>query len=299
MNILLTGGTGFIGSYVLEILKKNNNSKILVLSRSKNKKTINDNVIWHSCDLSESNSYKNIVHEFAPNILIHLSWEGIPDFSYKMCLKNLNSSIELINIVASSSSIKKILVTGSCFEYNKFQGECNETHNCVSKDYFTWSKNAVLDYLKLKCTENNISYSWSRLFYVYGPGQREKSLIPVLINFINQNQVPELRTPKNSNDFVYVEDVAKCIVEMSLNFTSSGIYNIGSGQSTPILDITKIAENIINNDNKLTKKLFKNSIKSLKTVDFWANLDKTKKDFKWLPETSLHTGISKLINHNL
>ena len=33
------------------------------------------------------------------------------------------------------------------------------------------------------------------------------------------------------------------------------------------------------------------------TKDFWANLDKTKKDFKWLPETSLHSGISKLINH--
>ena len=111
MNVLLSGGTGFIGSYVLEILN-NNNFSILVLSRSEKeiKSSYKSNILYHKCDLSKPVSYEKKVKEFSPNILIHLSWEGIPDFSYKMCLKNLNSSIDLINIVANCSSIKKIIV---------------------------------------------------------------------------------------------------------------------------------------------------------------------------------------------
>ncbi len=76
MRILLTGGTGFIGNEVLQILQ-NKKNKILILTRKsiKNKK----NLEFYKCDFFKPNSYTKKINEFDPNIVVHCLWYGIPD----------------------------------------------------------------------------------------------------------------------------------------------------------------------------------------------------------------------------
>ena len=80
MRIVLTGGTGFIGSKILSELNKKN-FKILVLSRKKNKNK--KKISFLKCDLFKPSSYIKKLKNFNPNVLIHCAWYEIPKLSKK------------------------------------------------------------------------------------------------------------------------------------------------------------------------------------------------------------------------
>ena len=72
----------------------------------------------------------------------------------------------------------------------------------------------------------NIQLFWMRIFYVYGPRQRSKSLIPTILTKLIEGQLPDLRTPKNSNDFVYIDDVVDAFTKSISIDNDSMIYHL-------------------------------------------------------------------------
>ena len=116
---------------------------------------------------------------------------------------------------------------------------------------------------------------------------------------ILKNKVPELNTPKNSNDFIHVDDVARCICEMVISKIDSGIYNIGNGFSNSVLKITEIVENEILQSNKITNSLIKKTLNSDKNIDFYADLTKTSKNLNWKPKYSINDGIKDYLKNKI
>ena len=295
MKILITGGTGFIGIPVINSLIENiNDVQILNLTR-KNLDSNSKQLENYKCDLLNPKTYLSRLEEFQPEVLIHLAWEGIPDFSLEVCTKNVLLSISLIESVTKLKSCKKIVVTGTCFEYNNKIGICNEDDTVIPKDYFTFAKKMVLSFLELECSKNKIVYCWTRLFYVYGPNQRSGSLIPTLITTLKSGKIPNLRTPKNENDFIHVNDVADGLMKLTLTNMQSGIFNFGSGISIPVAEVSRIVELAIKGNDQLTKELINKTIKSEKTVNFYANMAKTNKILCWLPQRKISKEIRTLI----
>ncbi len=296
MKILLTGGAGFVGKSVIESLISNlPDCSILSLTRNATSNPFHRRMEWFECDLGDSSTYADRVKQFSPDVVIHLAWDGIPDFSLEKCLQNIQLSIDFFKIIFSCKSIKKIIVTGSCFEYNRLNGLCSETDICISKDYFTWSKNVLRDFLQVETKKLDIVFCWARLFYVYGPHQRSASLIPTIIHSLSSGKIPDIRTPANSNDFIFVDDVASGILEMIKNEIQSSIFNFGSGVSTAILDVCKICDLSINGSLTLSSPLENLAQNSVKTVDFWADIEWSKSKLNWKPVTSLQEGIAKTL----
>ena len=192
-------------------------------------------------------------------------------------------------------SLEKIIVTGSCWEYSKKIGFCLETENVVSSNYFTWAKNSLRDFLQFECLQNNITLIWARLFYVYGPDQRKESLLPTVIQNIQSKTVPAIRTPSNSNDFIYIDDVTEGLLHFAQQKIPSGIYNLGWGKSTSIIDIIATIESIMHHSNKITSTLVENM--PIKDTDFWAEMSRTRETLNWGPQTSIEIGVLKMINH--
>ena len=97
MRVLVTGASGFIGLSVISHLTKIN-CQVLAISR----KTVNatgTNTRWLSADLSNPSTYKDSITSFSPEVVIHLAWQDIPDFSFENSCQNLNQSLELLKIV--------------------------------------------------------------------------------------------------------------------------------------------------------------------------------------------------------
>jgi nucleoside-diphosphate-sugar epimerase len=299
MKFLITGATGFIGQPLVHKLIKQGHT-VLALSRSEFLQPVNNNsgqLIYLQSSLNLDNKALERIKEFEPDILLHLAWEKIPDFSFETSFENLQNHIDFFQHIFSITSLKKIIVTGSCWEYNKKMGVCAESDIYVSDNFFTWAKNSLRDFLQFECLQKNTNFIWSRVFYVYGPQQRKESLIPTVIENIQNGLMPELKTPSNANDFIYVDDVAEGLLQFAINEIPSGIYNLGSGESTPVIDIVSLIENSLNGNEILSKELLTRATHLNKDTDFWADMTKTFSTIKWKPRTNLAMGIEKIINY--
>ena len=206
---------------------------------------------------------------------------------------NQNQAIEFLSFVTGIESCKKILVSGSCWEYDRVQGECLANDIGAPKDHFTWAKHSIYSWLEMTCKQKVISFGWLRIFYVYGPKQRPASLIPSILMHLKNKELPQIKTPKNASDYVFIDDVVDAFALATENQFSSGIYNLGAGISTSVLEICRYAEQIVYNSSDLTQQLEKETQSSVSSIDFWADIEKTKEHLGWEPKTSLLNGITK------
>lgn len=291
MRIFVTGGTGFIGTHVVSELKREGNTLLLLSSNSKTTNKNIENII--NGNLSNINNWKKKVEHFQPELGIHMAWEDIPNYDSKTSIRNLKYGLDLITMLAELEC-KRVICTGSCWEYGKQKGKISEDVLLKPLGAFPIAKNSLYELGKEIAKEKNMQFIWTRLFYVYGPGQKEKSLIPHIINCAQKSKTPDIKTPYAKNDFIYVGDVAKAISSISKNYNQNAVYNIGSGYSTSAQEIAKIICDKFNlkyDENKT------NIPKNNSIVDFWADISKIKIDCNWEPKINIKEGILKTINY--
>ena len=296
MRILMTGATGFIGKHLLRILTLENHDLLLIVRDRETVSSLSAGKVKALAgNLNDFESVKIPIKEFNPQVVIHLAWQGIPDFSEGMSFVNLQQSIYFFNFLVQETRCRKIIVSGSCFEYGQSQGPCLESQPSLPNSFFTWAKLSLYNYAFLLCQPKGIALIWFRFFYVYGPGQKRKSLIPAVVDSFVSNATPVLNNPFNANDFIFVEDIARAL-NLSLDKKmDSGIYNLGSGHSTSVIKICEIVEQEILGQTRLSERIKKES-KNSQTINFWADLSKTQNAFGWVPPTGIEEGIKQYIS---
>ena len=290
MRVFITGSTGFVGRHVMAEIHASGHD--ILASTLEEDKTENNpsNIHWFYGDLADLKFLETELKSFNPDVVIHLAWQGIPDYSDSISRINLNNSIDLLDYVLNKTNCRKIIVSGSCWEYGKDKGACKEDEPAIVNSYFTWAKHTLNQYLSIKCAEKGVILNWFRLFYVYGPGQRKRSLIPTLIKSIGESKTPLTNTPMNKNDFVFVGDVAKAFAKVVDIDISSGVYNLGSGASISVYDICRIVEKHLSGSSIISRNVL-DSGEQTKNVDFWADMNKTNQALNIPIITTLEDGI--------
>ena len=287
MNILITGGTGFLGRNFYDVLnKKKDKLRLLVLSRYIQKKN-NNQFIKSSLRISKKN-YNKIV-DFQPNIILNFAWEGIPNFSKQKCKKNLSDQKHFLTLVSKINSIKKIISIGSCLEYKKKFGECREIDKLNLSNPFSKSKVELSCFLKNLCKKKNIKFIWLRVFYIFGPYQKTHSLIPTIISSIKKRKKLQINRFNNQNDFIYVKDACNLIYRFFSNKVDSGVYNIGSGKLTKVITIINKLYQYYGIKKILTCEKFDKNIH--------ASQNKIRKNFKKFRFTKLDTALKETIKY--
>ena len=217
----------------------------------------------------------------------------IPDFSFETSNNNLSQSLEFLSFISSLPSCKKILVSGSCWELSQTQGKPSSGHQVKRVKDFIWAKNSLLSWLEKECLEKSIKLSWFRIFYVYGPRQREESLIPSILKSLKLGRFPEIKSPYASNDYIFVKDVVSAFLLAISKDAVSGIYNLGSGKFSSVIEICRLSELLVLGSDKFTKNLKENLKLEKKTPNYLADITKTTHTFGWEPKVSLEKGIEE------
>jgi nucleoside-diphosphate-sugar epimerase len=294
MRVILTGGTGFIGYPVLKKLMALDH-EVLLLGR--NFSLVNNlKVKKIKLDLNNFIEERNKILEFKPEAVLHLAWQGIPDYSEEMSKLNFNNSFNFINFLIENTECKKIIIPGSCWEYNdgNIIGQCSEDIKINPRKPFSIYKKKLFDQLIDKTEKYKIIFNWPRLFYVYGPYQKKTSLIPMLLDSFLNNIEPNIKSPNNKNDFIFIDDVVKILMFMLQSSLPSGVYNVGTGITTEIAKLSDLMKNFLKINNNFFYK--KNKIKKdTQQINFFADTRKLKKYFSGLEFENINSGLYKTI----
>jgi UDP-glucose 4-epimerase len=285
MKIFITGGSGFIGKHVVNKLAKEGHSLMLLIRN----KVQSDYPLIRG-DLSDISLWYKKLSAFAPECAIHLAWEGIPDYSSNISITNLVNGLRLYQALVKIGC-KNILTTGSCFEYGNAQGRISEEYIC-SQDInsFAAAKRALYSIGSKISEESETKFLWARLFYVYGPGQRNEALIPSIIHSLQAGILPELKNPLSIHDYIYVKDVADAIIRLLLKGKNSGIYNIASGKTVTVRQIMQIIAKKYGINLPLKQSF-------VHINSFYGNTEKINKETGWFVQTSLQQGINETIKY--
>ncbi len=259
MNILVTGGSGFVGKNLLEVLP--NSSRVIAISRKKRNSYNKKNIKFFKSSLKLNNSTFEKIKKFRPKVLVHMAWSGIPDYSKKNSNKNLKEQIFFFKKILLINSIKKILVTGSC-------SEKKEKYQFTSK-YFVNAKKALNTFLKKKCKEIDVKLIWLRLFFLFGKYQKKNSLISYLISNIKKNKKILIKKPNAIVDYIYIKSACEIMKILLFNYNRSLEVDIGSGSGYKISEIAKLLQDYKKNI------FYKNKLRRYKKNVFKAKLNKT------------------------
>ncbi len=289
MRTFVTGGSGFVGRPTLDELKKRGHH-LLVLSRKNHRE---HGIDFIKGDLSNIAKWKSRLRKFKPEAAVHLAWEGIPDFSYANCTKNLEGGLALFAALADVGC-KKIVATGSVFEYGDRAGKVDERMHISPPNALVAAKHSLHLMGEELAKEKDMDFIWLRAFNVYGGGQRPGSLIPYIMRCVAGNIPLTLKNPFAQGDFIYVADVAQAIADAVVRGKGRATYNVASGKLIPVKDIAKmVCEGM--GASKDYYRHFALTAKGKPTGGCYAELKNIRKKIGWRPATDIKTGIRKTI----
>ncbi len=290
MRVLVTGATGFIGVRLCEALA-NRGHEILGLSRNL---PVERNKLLHVLHFNYQmgDDLPEDVVNFSPEVIVHLAWDGIPDFSATKCYSNVVTQIKFLAETKKLPNLVKILVAGSCAEYGSKSGICHEAEKYPPNNYFSWAKQTLENYFNLFCKEKEIQLLWFRVFFVYGPGQRSASLIPYLLNTFLSGKNPEIKNSNAANDFIYVDDVVDAFLRGVELDGAVGTINLGSGKLTAVEEVAKIAERACKKNMKLQENFLAEFSIEKSILAMTADISNAKAILGWAPKVSLTKGIA-------
>lgn len=244
MKIFLTGGTGFIGTHVINQLHKAGH-EVVALRRpgSRTRLPLEKQPEWIEGALNDD-------HRTALkgcDVLMHLA-SHTPNAPYAElgeCLFwNVSAAMKLAE-QALETGIEDYVIAGSCFEYGHAAYQTGllapDTPLEPSLSYPT-SKAAASVAFTGWAREKGLRLKLIRIFQAYGPGEGEKRLWPALCRAAEAGEDFRMTKGEQQRDFIRVEDVARCFVQsLPLDIVEKGeplITHAATGKPQTLLDFS-------------------------------------------------------------
>jgi UDP-glucose 4-epimerase len=233
MHCLVTGASGFLGSYVVRELLARKHEVVLLLRPGSRTDRIND-CLHRVCILRGSMDNTSELEKYlsAKPIegVVHLAWLGVAAEDrnrVEQITYNVLHTVALWKVL-SASGCRCFLGLGSQAEYGLCSGRINENTRTAPVTAYGSAKLALGVLLQRLCTIEEMRFVWLRLFAAFGPGDDERNMVPTLIRTLLARNRPRLTAGEQIWDFLYVEDAAKAIC-MALECKAEGFFNLASG----------------------------------------------------------------------
>ena len=234
MKVLVTGASGFIGRHLVASLLKTGHS-IVASSTSALKASQFEwfqDVRFIEYKIREHYDEQDLFAFFEePDVMIHLAWEGLPDFKGMHHIeRNLPSHLNFLgNLI--NNGLTDLTVTGTCLEYGMVEGELNEDMPPQPVVKYAVAKDRLRQAIELFGSAIALDFKWVRLFYMYGEGQHPKSLIPQLDRAIQNGDLEfDMSGGEQLRDYLHVSKVAELLSTITLQSETTGVINCCSGQ---------------------------------------------------------------------
>jgi len=239
VRILLTGATGFIGSHVARALIREGHEVHVVVRAESNLGRIED--LASSLHLIKGDvlSPTFVLQPSAFDLGIHLAWYVEPGKYLHQPQKKdwIAASLRLANALRDGGC-RRFIGTGTSFEYAPSDLPQRESSPTRPTTAYGQAKLELFEALQ----SIDIELAWVRPFYLYGPDEDHRRLVPVVINSLLRGQETKLVPGERVRDYLHIEDVASAICAVA-GSRLTGAVNIASGIPVTVREIAlKIGE---------------------------------------------------------
>lgn len=251
-RVFISGGSGVIGTALTNFLREQGASLFIGDLKPQPKEWTD--LKYREGDLITLN--KNEIQEFAPEVYFHLAATfersiETHDFWHENFHHNILLSHHLLSLQKDLPSLKTIVFASSYLIYNPesylfsqpqtHSIPLRETQNTAPRNLCGMAKMLhEQELLFIKKFRPDLQVVNARIFRSYGKNSRD--IISRWVRALLRKEPIQVYCPEGRFDFVYAEDVAKALMDLSqTNF--SGIVNIGNGHSRPITDVLAVLKN--------------------------------------------------------
>ena len=324
MNIIVTGGAGFIGSEFVRMLAEKPENQILVLDnltyagnlanifeevKSGHEKTDytnyeNKNIVFQKIDISDPEArLDKIFDSFKPDYVVNFAAESHVDNS-------LNAPSMFLQ--SNTNGVSNLL--HYCNEYHKSRGlkkvvqiSTDEVYGSLSRDEEPWLENAPLyprnHYSASKAAAEMVANAYfeteglpvviTRSSNNYGPYQYPEKLVPLFVtNILLNKKIPVYGDGTNIRDWLHVRDNCEAIYAAMRMGSVGQTYNIAGENERTNIEITNLILNFMKQPHSAIE-----YVKDRKGHDFRyaVNCDKIKNELKWRPKINFTHGLQAVV----
>lgn len=326
MNILVTGGAGFIGSaFIRYVLSQTNHSVINIdkLTYAGNLDSLSDvtkslNYIFKQVDICHLEEVRRIFETFAPDLVIHLAAESHVDRSIDGPGAFIQTNIVgTYNLLEVSREYFNSLEASKKEHFRFHHVSTDEVYGDLhgTDDFFTETTPYAPSspYSATKASSDHLVRAWYRTFKLpvivtncsnnYGPYQFPEKLIPLMIlNALEGKKLPVYGSGEQIRDWLYVDDHARALYQVLMKGRVGETYNIGGFNEKKNIDVVKTICGLL--DELVPNRLGLTQYSDLITyvtdrpghdLRYAIDASKIRNELGWKPSESFNSGIRKTV----
>ncbi|WP_412709737.1 NAD-dependent epimerase/dehydratase family protein [Atrimonas thermophila] len=300
MKVLVSGGAGFIGSHVVDNYLAAGYQVVVVDDLSTGKKAnLNPAATFYQVDITDSAALRRVFEEEKPDIINHHAAQinlrrSVEDPTFDAWI-NILGSLNLIELSRQFQVEKFVFAsTGGAIYGEPNVLPVKESAATSPLSPYGVAKRSVEMYLEYYHRVWGLEYVALRYGNVYGPRQDPQGEAGVVAIFCGRilrgKPCVVFGDGRKTRDYVYVEDVARA--NLLAVFAPSGVYNIGTGRETSVLELVELLEKI---SGRKVEVVFEKERKG-EINHIALSCEKARRILGWVPEVDLWEGLKKTFN---
>lgn len=258
-TILVTGGTGFIGSHLVEALVEKGASVIVpfieILTQSLFVVNgLEEKAFVQKINITDYKSLHKLISEKQVDYIIHLAAQTLVTKAYldpyETLETNIMGSVNILESARKIASVKGVVVASSDKAYGKTKNAYTESSPLAGDHPYDVSKSSADLISQAYAKTYGLAVVVTRFGNIYGEGDLHfERIIPGICKAIIKNEILEIRSDGSYiRDYLYVKDVVEGYIHLliGINAFKGETYNFSSTETLSVLELIKKAERILN-----------------------------------------------------
>lgn len=290
LSVLVTGGSGFIGSWLCERLSYLGASVHVVSRHERNDP--GEGFAWFQGDLADPDTVSRLFAEIRPDVVFNLASEVTGSRDLGLVLPtfrgNLLSAVNIL-VAATEHGCKRLVMAGSLEEPDE-----TESAITVPTSPYAAAKWSAGGYARMFHALYQTPVTIARLFMVYGPRQRDlRKLIPYATLALLRGEAPRLSSGTRPVDWIYIDDIVDGLLALGMQPGVEGkTCDLGSGELVTTGQVVKLLCEIV--DAGIAPEFGAFPDRPLEQIRR-ADVEAGRRVLGWAPAVSLREGLERTV----